>query len=846
MLVKFVCTCGKKLKIDEARAGKPIRCTLCRKQLIVPTTEEAGAKYCDKCGTRLTPDTAFCYICKKAAEGVDLTSDKRSPDMLVRFNCPCGNRMKAAEVFAGAPTRCPECRRELVIPTAQVVGHKFCKFCDVRLSPDALICPDCEAKGRYEGPVAKEAPPQGTPAESPSEPAAPPTPASAAPEPKAAVEAAPSQPQPAPAPSGLVIRFHCKCGEVLKADEKRVGETIKCTFCGLPNTVPSPEKVGHKYCAKCGKTVALTAPLCPACEAEQKGASPTITAETEMIVRFRCGCSKRLKANAAASGKTTTCPRCHRMLAIPTPEELGEKYCARCNAVLRPDATKCPKCELSRVPRIIWTWVTIGVAAAALVVAVLISSKWPSLEYGPGVNIARLRGKKPAAPVEPAPGGEAVQPQPPAEAIPKPPEPEPVKEPAPPKPPEPQAPPMGAITVNTVPGGAKVFLDDKDSGVTPPSGELSLKVPSGPHKLRVEKDGYKPEEKALTVEDGKTADLQFALAAEPKPEPPKPQPEPPKETIADVALVIKCNVAGASVRLNDRDLGYTPKDGTDLKAMVKPGEYTMGVKKTGYVSWSKKLTLGAAKEAAETVQLAPLPVEIHHEKDGASMVLVPAGEFLMGSDEGADHLKPAHKVYLSPFYIDKFEVTNEQFDQFVKQSRYRPEAKVSWERYARPGMERHPVRGVTWKDATEYAKWAGKRLPTEAEWEKAARGTLGQRYPWGNDYDRAKFHGNAELDAGPAPVGSYPEGRSPYGCEDMAGNVWEWCADWHAADYYAKSPKENPTGPSSWGRKKEKVIRGGAWDRQSIEHIKCYERAQFNPSASMETIGFRCVKDVPE
>ncbi|MBM4081885.1 MAG: formylglycine-generating enzyme family protein, partial [Planctomycetes bacterium] len=206
----------------------------------------------------------------------------------------------------------------------------------------------------------------------------------------------------------------------------------------------------------------------------------------------------------------------------------------------------------------------------------------------------------------------------------------------------------------------------------------------------------------------------------------------------------------------------------------------------------------------------------------------------------------AHKVYLAPFYIDKFEVTNEQFDQFVKQSRYRPEAKVSWERYARPGMERHPVRGVTWKDATEYAKWAGKRLPTEAEWEKAARGTLGQRYPWGNDYDRAKFHGNAELDAGPAPVGSYPEGRSPYGCEDMAGNVWEWCADWHAADYYAKSPKENPTGPSSWGRKKEKVIRGGAWDRQSIEHIKCYERAQFNPSASMETIGFRCVKDVPE
>ena len=173
--------------------------------------------------------------------------------------------------------------------------------------------------------------------------------------------------------------------------------------------------------------------------------------------------------------------------------------------------------------------------------------------------------------------------------------------------------------------------------------------------------------------------------------------------------------------------------------------------------------------------------------DRAEMVLVPAGEFSMGDDQDDDE-KPTHRVYLDAFYIDKYEVTNAHFQQFVQAMGHRTQAEragdnMTW-RAPRgsgssiAGLEQHPVVRVSQEDAKAYCTWAGKRLPTEAEWEKAARGTDGRIYPWGNQFDskRGNFAGRTK---GTVPVGSYEGGQSPYGAHDMAGNVWEWVADWY-------------------------------------------------------------------
>jgi formylglycine-generating enzyme required for sulfatase activity len=209
------------------------------------------------------------------------------------------------------------------------------------------------------------------------------------------------------------------------------------------------------------------------------------------------------------------------------------------------------------------------------------------------------------------------------------------------------------------------------------------------------------------------------------------------------------------------------------------------------------------------------------------MVFVPAGEFLMGSaeaDSDADEdEKPQRRVYLDAYWIDKYEVTNEQYGKFLAwimqskdYSKCHPDEPAN--RDHTPGCwtsanlngPKQPVEGVDWWDAYAYAAWAGKRLPTEAEWEKAARGTGGWKYPWGNEWDGSKCNTS---DGGPGvttPVGSYRGNVSPYGCHDMAGNVWEWCADWYDEGYYGTGPVRNPTGPESGS---VRVLRGGSWLR---------------------------------
>jgi len=245
-------------------------------------------------------------------------------------------------------------------------------------------------------------------------------------------------------------------------------------------------------------------------------------------------------------------------------------------------------------------------------------------------------------------------------------------------------------------------------------------------------------------------------------------------------------------------------------------------------------------------------LEHRNSPDGAVMILIPAGEFFMGSPagEGDENEHPQRKVALDAYHIYKYEVTNTQFALFAAETGYN--AQGQWQKYALPGRESHPVVNITWSDARNYALWAGGRLPTEAEWEKAARGTDGRLYPWGNDWDRNKCNNyttnstvyrasrvNLLEGRGTTPVGTFPDGASPYGCLDMSGNVWEWCNDWYDDDYYKKSLPDNPRGALTGS---SRVFRGGTWNSDAATGFRCAYRVGNTPGSSSYLYGFRvCV-----
>jgi formylglycine-generating enzyme required for sulfatase activity len=213
------------------------------------------------------------------------------------------------------------------------------------------------------------------------------------------------------------------------------------------------------------------------------------------------------------------------------------------------------------------------------------------------------------------------------------------------------------------------------------------------------------------------------------------------------------------------------------------------------------------------------------------LLLIHGGKFLMGSTDGDFDEKPAHEVAVKSFYMDVHEVTNAQYKVFAEAtSRPLP---LFWQ----PQIDKpdEPVVGVTWHDAQAYAAWAGKRLPTEAEWEYAARGgKRGGNYPWGDCLD----NGLANFKSfGILPVKSFP--ANGYGLYDMTGNVWEWCSDWYGADFYAVSPAANPAGTVDGVLK---VLRGGAW-YCGPDEVRVSNRFYAMPDAKSFNIGFRCVKD---
>jgi len=271
-----------------------------------------------------------------------------------------------------------------------------------------------------------------------------------------------------------------------------------------------------------------------------------------------------------------------------------------------------------------------------------------------------------------------------------------------------------------------------------------------------------------------------------------------------------------------------------------------------------------AIELTHTQAITPTDTMRLTAKDDAELVFVDAGWFLMGSEDqdAWDNEKPEHSVYLDSYWIYKYEVTNQQFAAFVDATGYQTTAEQAgeswvligseWEEidganWSAPrgpgssiqGLDNHPVVHMSWYDASAYCAWAGGRLPTEAEWEKAASSQENLKYPWGDAAPNCSLANYKGCIGGTKPVGQYPAGASPYGALDMVGNVWEWTADWYSNTYYNVSPDTNTQGPPDGTHR---VLRGGSWASTTSE-LPVSGRFRNLPTYTDDNDGFRCVID---
>jgi formylglycine-generating enzyme required for sulfatase activity len=263
----------------------------------------------------------------------------------------------------------------------------------------------------------------------------------------------------------------------------------------------------------------------------------------------------------------------------------------------------------------------------------------------------------------------------------------------------------------------------------------------------------------------------------------------------------------------------------------------------------KQLTASVKSEARPASSKLPIQdFSMYKTKmgdEGREMVQIPEGPFTMGSNEGDPDEAPEHQVYLKGFYLDQKEVTQEEYMRFAKMTkRATPRIEVfddDQSKVLKPGLA---AMSVSWDEAAAYCKWAGKRLPTEAEWEKAGRGESKRKYPWGNEFvtNAANVDGSEDGYKYLAPPGSFDAGRSPYGLYDMTGNVAEWVEDSYSEHYYQKSPFRDPKGPENADLK---VVRGGSW-RETEHNARLSKRFAAKHWRTDVTIGIRCASDLDQ
>ncbi len=351
---------------------------------------------------------------------------------------------------------------------------------------------------------------------------------------------------------------------------------------------------------------------------------------------------------------------------------------------------------------------------------------------------------------------------------------------------------VGYLSIESTPPGAQVYLNGQEYLDTTPI--VKRPIPVGQYSYEVRHDNFVTATGDIEIK----ADYSYTRAHELQP--------------LQGWLQIFSRPSGSQIYIND----LVQDEVTPASFQLAPGVYTIGAYHDGYLMAEKNVTIEA--NGQHTVDL---PMEAGYMPRG--MVLVPAGEFIMGVDGGSPDERPRRKVNLPAFYIDKFEVTNAEFQKVFPTHRFDERA----------GML--PVTGVTWDQATSYAQALGKRLPTEEEWEKAARGVDGREYPWGNTFDPQLCNISSGPRSAPTRVGQFRPGASPFGAMDMAGNVYEWTSSW-----YQPYPG-NDLVKDDYGQV-FRVLRGGSFMTDRFV-VRTARRHYDKPDKTRADYGFRCAMD---
>lgn len=352
----------------------------------------------------------------------------------------------------------------------------------------------------------------------------------------------------------------------------------------------------------------------------------------------------------------------------------------------------------------------------------------------------------------------------------------------------------GTLSITTTPPGATVYLDGEAIGETPlPKKTLQV----GDYSYLVQHPDYYPEEKKFTVEDNFNMEFDHKLRP------------------MEAELSVFSRPSSANIWLNN----IQQVEKTPAKFKLRPGQYLVSVHTAGYLQSDELVELEANKPITVQADLTPGAVP-------QGMLLIPAGDFIMGTDNSAPGERPARKINLKPFYIDRFEVTNQAYKAVFPAHKYPA------------GQDNLPALGISWTEAGRYCESVGKRLPTEQEWEKAARGTEGQEYPWGPVFENTLAN-TVEAGLGkPTRVGSYYASASPYGAMDMAGNAYEWVSDWYEA-YPGNTDVTKDYGQIF------RVLRGGSFISEKFE-ARCAARHFDRMDSKRRDYGCRCAMNARE